>query len=211
MKFRVLAQSLAAAAALTLTSGLALADDATDAQSFVQKEHDQIVTALRNKASAAQIYGMLDQFVDYGELTRRSFGHPCPTSEPCTDIWAKLTPEQQKEASSKLKLLVQHNYKTSLLNTVDYDLNFKNAHKVEDAVKVRTEAKSKTKPRDPAVQVDYLVKCTAGKCQVIGMTTEGSDLAMNYNKQFTKMWNTPGQGYPHIIERLDAKIAKAKD
>ena len=211
MKFRALAQSIAAAAALTLTSGLAMADDASDAQSFVQKEHDQIVGALRSNASATQIYGMLDQFVDYGELTRRAFGHPCPTSDPCTDIWSKLTPEQQKEVSGKLKQLVQHNYKKSLLNTVDYDLTFKNAHKQEDAVKVRTEAKSKAKPRDPAVQVDYLVRCAGGKCQVIGMTTEGSDLALNYNKQFTKMWNTPGQGYPHIIERLDAKIAKAKD
>ena len=211
MKFRVLAQAALVALAVTAASGAALADDASDAQAFVQKQHDQIVGALRQNANAGQIYGMLDKFVDYDELTRRAFGHPCATGGACTDIWAQLKPEQQAEVSNKLKQVVQHNYKKNLLKTLDYEVAYKDPHKTDNGVKVRTEAKSKTKPRDPSVQVDYIVVCNGGSCKVVDMTTEGSDLALNYNKQFVKMWNTPGQGYPYIIERLNSKIAHASD
>src|SRR5207248_3127873 len=126
----------------------------------------------------------------------------------CTDLWGGLTADQRTEVSGLLKQLVQKNYKKSLQKTLDYEVNYKDARKLDNAVKVRTEAKNKTKPRDPAVQVDYLVTGSGNGQKVVDMVTEGSSLTKNYYDQFKRMMSTPGQGYPYIVQKLNEKIAK---
>src|SRR5580658_5813162 len=101
--------TLALALGLSIASPAAADDQA--AQSFVEKEHDQITSLLRQPPSAArdaQINHTLDTMVDYDELTHRAFGSPCPAAEPgCENHWTELKPEQQAEVTAKLKPLVQ--------------------------------------------------------------------------------------------------------
>jgi ABC-type transporter MlaC component len=202
--------TLALAASLAIASP-ALADD-PGAQTFVEKEHTQLTALLRQPASTgrdAQITQTLDTMVDYDELARRAFGAPCPASEPgCQNHWTDLTDAQKTEVTLKLKQLVEKNYKKNLSKTLDYDVTYKGSKDAGADTRIRTEAKSKLKPRDPAVQVDYVVRQASGSYRVVDVVTEGSFLTKNYYDQFHKMLTDPTKLYPHLIAKLNDKIAK---
>lgn len=202
-------------ALFSLTSGPAhaLADDG--AQGFIQREHTQLFSLLRQPASAsrdAQVNGKLGQMVDYDELARRAFGQPCHPSVPsCTNHWSKLTKEQQAEVTDLLRKLVEKNYRKNLIKTLDYEVTYKGAREVSGESKIRTEAKSKTKPRDPAFNVDYVVINVTGAHKVVDIVTEGSSLTKNYYDQFHRMLTNPAQGYAHVVKKLNEKIATKSD
>ncbi len=195
--------------ALTFSAS-ALAD--SGAQSFVQAEHVKLESLLKQPASTArdtQVTHTLDTMVDYDELARRAFGQPCPAAVPgCTNHWSELKEEQKTEVKGLLKQLVEKNYRKNLIKTLDYEITYKGTKDSGDESKIRTEAKSKLKPRDPAVQVDYVVHGAAADYHVVDIVTEGSSLTKNYYDQFHRMMTTPAQGYAHIVKKLSEKIAK---
>ncbi|HWL88883.1 MAG TPA: ABC transporter substrate-binding protein [Polyangiaceae bacterium] len=215
MKLRKFVPIVALVSALALTgfSTAASADEATDAQAFVQTQHNKIATLLRQPASGAreaQVNSALETFVDYDEVTRRAFGKPCPaTLSGCTDHWSQLTDAQKTEVRGLLKQLVEKNYRKNIAKTLDYDVSYKGAKAgaLGDS-RIRTEAQNKLKPRDPAVQVDYFVHAQTGGMKVVDIVTEGSSLTKNYYDQFHKMFTTPNQGYPYVVKKLNEKIAK---
>jgi ABC-type transporter MlaC component len=198
-----------ASVTLVLSSPAAASDDA---QSFIEHQHAKLERLLREPTSTnreAQINEALDGFVDYSELTRRAFGEPCPASVPgCDDLWTKYDDSQKDELRSLLSQLVRKSYKKNLLKTLDYDVAYHGARDSAGDTRVLTEAKSKSKPRDPAVRVDYVVKQTAEGYRVVDIITEGSSLTKNYYDQFRKKMNDPTQGYPNIVEKLRDKIAR---
>ncbi len=210
MKIRNLLQAGLVVAALTV-AGASFADDG--AQSFVQHEHAKVTELLKQPASAGrdgQINKALDGMVDYEELTRRAFGLPCPATEAgCTNHWAELSDAQKAEVTDLLKRLVEKNYRKNLIKTLDYDITFKGSKESAGDLKIRTEAKSKLKPRDPAVQVDYVVRNASTNYRIVDIVTEGSSLTKNYYDQFHKMFLNKDQGYAHIAKKLNEKIAKA--
>jgi ABC-type transporter MlaC component len=209
MRFRQATAFSMAAAALALSSSANATDDA---QSFIQQNHAKLERLLHEAATPArdaQVTQALDSFVDYDELTRRAFGEPCPVSIPgCEDLWAKYADSQKDELRDLLSQLVRKSYRKNLTKTLDYDLAYRGERVLAGDTRVLTEAKSKSKPRDPAVRVDYVVKQTAKGYRVIDIITEGSSLTKNYYDQFRKKMDNPTEGYPNIVEKLREKIAK---
>ncbi len=209
-KTRRLVSALALATCLTLASSASA--QASNAQTFVQNEQVRISTLLRQPANGprdAQITQVLDTMVDYDELARRTMGQPCPQGEEqCVNHWAELTDEQKSEVSLLLRQLVQKNYRKNLIKTLDYDITYKGARDVGGDTRIRTEAKSKLQPRDPAVQVDYVVRGGGDHYRVVDIVTEGSSLTKNYYDQFHKMMTNPAQKYAYIAQKLREKIAK---
>ena len=195
---------------LTLAASSAAAEE--DPQGFIQHQHARLDRLLRDAVSAArdaQINQALDGFVDYDELTRRAFGDPCPASVPsCENLWAGYAGGQKEELSTLLKQLVRKSYRKNLAKTLDYEVAYRGAREAAGDVRVQTEAKSKTKPRDPAVRIDYVVKQTANGYRVVDIVTEGSSLTKNYYDQFRKKMNDPSEGYDNIVLKLREKIAK---
>lgn len=201
--------TLALATSFSLASHVASADDATDAQAFIEKEHNEITALMKQNQSDEAINRALDAFVDYEEVTRRSFGEPCPPAVPgCVDHYASLSHDQKDEVQSLMRQLVQKNYRKTLRKTLDYEITYKGARPDDlGDSKVRTQAQSKSQ-RDPPVLADYLVHKQNGNLKLVGIVTEGSSLTKNYYDQFHKMFITPGQGYPHLVQKLKDKIAK---
>jgi ABC-type transporter MlaC component len=185
---------------------------ADDAQSFIQQSHAKLERLLREPSTPArdvQIGQVLDAFVDYDELTRRAFGEPCPVSIPsCDDLWAKYGDSQKEELRDLLGQLVRKSYRKNLAKTLDYEVAYRGEQDAAGDTRVLTEAKSKTKLRDPTVRVDYVVKQTPKGYRVVDIVTEGSSLTKNYYDQFRKKMNTPDEGYPNIVQKLREKIAK---
>jgi ABC-type transporter MlaC component len=185
---------------------------ADDPQNFVQQSHAKLEHLLREPSTSArdaQIGQVLDGFVDYDELTRRAFGEPCPASIPsCDDLWAKYADAQKEELKDLLGQLVRKSYRKNLVKTLDYEVAYRGERDAAGDTRVLTEAKSKSKPRDPAVRVDYVVKQTPRGYRVVDIITEGSSLTKNYYDQFLKKMNSPDEGYPNIVQKLREKIAK---
>ena len=172
-----------------------------------------MTSLLKQPASASreqQISTLLDGMIDYDELVHRSFGAPCPLGiSSCTDHWKDLTDAQKTEVTGLVKKLVQKNYKKNLSKTLEFDIAYLGSKETSGEFRVKTEAKSKAKPRDPAVQIDYIVKPNGGSYKVIDIVTEGSSLSKNYYNQFHKFLTTNGQGYPYLIQKLNTKINEA--
>lgn len=198
------------ALALSTLGGLAAADEA--AQTFVQNEHVKVTNLLKQPATAsrdAQVTQAMDGMVDYDELARRAFGQPCHPSLPgCVNHWGELSEAQRAEVSGLLKRLVEKNYRKNLTKTLDYEVTYKGTKEMGGDSKIRTEAKSKLKPRDPPVQVDYVVRGSTNGHRVVDIVTEGSSLTKNYYDQFHKMLTNPTQGYAHVVKKLNEKVAK---
>jgi ABC-type transporter MlaC component len=204
--------------ALALACGLSTTASAADEgpQGFVEKQHLRLSALLHEAPSATRdqrITHELDGLVDYDELARRTLGQPCPRSvRDCVNYFGQLSDARKTEVTSLLKQLVEKNYRKNLEKTLDYDVTYKGAKDLEGDTKIRTEAKSKSKPRDPAVQVDYVVRGDAGAYHVVDIVTEGSSLTKNYYDQFDKKFKAhPGDfdaGYAEIVKKLREKIAK---
>ncbi len=181
-------------------------------QDFIQHEHSKLERLLRETPSSGrdtQIDAALEEFVDFDELTRRAFGEPCPSAVPaCDDLWAKYTDAQKAELRDLLGQLVRKSYRKNLTKTLDYEVAYHGEREAAGDTRVLTEAKSKTKPRDPAVRVDYVVKQTSHGYRVVDIVTEGSSMTKNYYKQFRKKMDNPGEGYPNIVGKLREKIDK---
>lgn len=211
MRFRHFFSAAALALSSTLVAGGAFADvDA--AKAFVKEKHTNIKELVEKGSPTDKVKEAMGTMVDYDQLAMRTMGKPCPPSVPrCTNHWDELTPAQQSEVTGLLKNLVEKNLQKNLNKTRDFDVSYSGAKDVgENVSKIKTEAKSKVKPRDPAVQVDYVILGTGNKYRVIDIVTEGSSMTKNYYDQFHRMLTTDGQRYPYLVQKLRDKIA-AKD
>jgi ABC-type transporter MlaC component len=129
----------------------------------------------------------------------------------CTNHWDAITAEQRTEVTTLLRTLVEKNFQKNLKKTKEYDVTYLRGKDAgENLWRIKTEAKSKVKPRDPAVQVDYVVLAAGDRYRAVDIVTEGSSMTKNYYDQFHRMLTTEGQGYPYLVQKLRDKIA-AKD
>lgn len=209
--FRRSVAVVALAGSALLVAGPASAD-VDGAKGFVEREHGNIKKLVDSNAASGDVRKAIDGMVDYEELTRRTLGNPCPPAVPsCVNHWNDLSAEQRAEVTSLLKQLVEKNFEKNLVKTRDFDITYKGGKEAgTNLARVKTEAKSKLKPRDPAVQVDYVVQGD-GSYKCIDIVTEGSSMTKNYYDQFHRMLTTEGQKYPYLVQKLKDKIAQKSD
>ena len=197
-------------ALLASVPGFARADDA--ATTFVRSQQDQLRVLLKQPqtpARDAQVTAALGRLVDYDAVTRRAFGEPCPVETPaCKDHWAELSDAQKGEVAGLLRRLVEKNYRQNLGKTLDDTVTYQGASPSGGDAAVHTEATSVSKPRDPAVLIDYVVHGAPGAERVVDVVTEGSSLTKSYFDQFHRMLTNPEQGYAYIVKKLNDKLAQ---
>lgn len=195
-------RSFLAALALALTMSTAATALAQNPDEFVKTGHAQLDVLLRQPASAqrdAQIASAFDRMVDYDELVRRCF----------KQHWGELDAAKQAEVQNLLRDIVRKNYQKNLKRTLNYDVTYTGTRGQGSDVLVRTQAKSKINPRDPVVQIDYVVSGPAGgPFHVVDIVTENSSMTTNYYRDFHRFLTTDGQGYPYLVEKLKKKIAQ---
>ena len=190
----------------TITLALTLAASAPalaqTPDEFVKTGHAQLETLLKQPVSAqrdAQISATFDQLVDYSELIKRCF----------KQHWGELDAAKQAEVSDLLKEIVRRNYKKNLNRTLNYNVTYTGVRGSGNEVTVRTQAQSKVNPRDPVVQIDYVVEGPAnGPYHVVDIVAENSSTTTNYYRDFHRFLTTAGQGYPYLVQKLKDKIAR---
>jgi len=191
-----------AAVAVTITLATTATALAETPDAFVQTGHAQLDALLKQPTSAqrdAQIATTFDRMVDYDELVRRCF----------KDDWGSLNSSQQGEVKGLLQQIVQKNYRKNLKRTLDYNVSYTGTRGQGNDIIVRTEAKSRTNPREDAVRIDYVVAGpTGGPYHVVDIVTESSSLTGNYYREIHSMLTSPGKGYPYVVQKLKDKITK---
>lgn len=192
------------------TVSLAASADVVGAQSFVEREQGQIQKLVAENAPSAKVTSAIDAMVDYDAVAQRALGKPCPATIPnCTNHWDQLNDAQKKEITELFRQIVEKKYRENAQKTKNFEVTYKGSKEQgADISKIRTEAKDKTKPREPAVRVDYIIRSDSGNHKVIDLVTEGSILTKNYYDQSHKMLTTPGQGYPYLVQKLKEKVKK---
>jgi phospholipid transport system substrate-binding protein len=196
------ARTLAVAGTVFFMGATASADDAS-ALALVQAEQAKIEALLRANAGVQAQNQVIDGFVDWAEFAHRSLGQPCPPAVPqCTNQWAKLTPDQQTEMTGLLRAVLEKSYRKTISKTLDYNVTYKaiSPSPLGDS-RIRSIAKSKLNPRDPEIQVDYLVKTSC-----VDMVTEGASVTKNYYDSLNK--KITNEGYPAAVTMLQNKINK---
>lgn len=209
---RILELSWRAGVVGAVVAATTVASAREGALAFLRSEHQTLAGLLRQPASPARearVESTLSNLVDGDELARRAFGQPCPPSRPgCVNHWAALTAAQRAEVTPLLKKLVIKAERKNVLKTLDYDVDYKGEREAESQSIVHMEARSKLKPRDPPLLIDYVVASRAESWRVVDIVTEGSSRTKNYYEQFNRMLTTAGQGYPYVVAKLKENIAK---
>jgi phospholipid transport system substrate-binding protein len=187
--------------ALLLIPSLALAN-AEPAKRFVERNHDEVEKILskpRTEARDAALTAVLDGFLDYDELAKRSLGAE----------WGTKTEAQRRQFTSLLKQLVRRSYTNNLERTLKFQVRYLVAEEAEDVVVVKTEARDRKNRRAPPVSIDYRVLPQDGGFRVVDVVTDGVSLVENYRKQFTRTLKR--ESWSALIEKMERRLREGDE
>lgn len=184
--------------AVALLLGIAApAAHAANAESFIRSKHGQLTTLVvkaKTKADESKLENAFDEVLDYETLARESL----------RDYWDDRTPAERAEFQDVLTKLVRAAYRKSLKRIGNYEVEFRGGEKGAAGEVVRTVARNRQNAREEPVSIDYVVRESGGKWQIIDIVTEGSSLVGNYRSQFRRIIQK--QGFPEVLVRMKKKL-----
>lgn len=191
------AYSLLLAASLALAvSGVSA--QAPTAQAFVEQRQQLAQELLRRppgEARSRELQRVFDEMLDYGELARRSLGRH----------WSERSAEERTQFTGLLEQLVERAYQDNLQRTANFAVQVTGTEVQGDTTIVRTEARSRTNPRAPAVSIDYSLRQVGGRWRVFDIHTDGVSLVANYRSQFNRIITR--EGWAGLIARMQARVS----
>ncbi len=198
MSVRRFFQVAVLAAALGST-GTARAESAME---FVSKQH-AIITGLLQQPKSAQrdaaLSRALHRMVDYDRLTASAFGAH----------WSTFDDDQKVELRNLLRQIIEANYRKKLVQTLDYNVDYK--LKGAEAAETRVGAVAKVKEasrRIPDAHFEYLVVQTPNGPKVTDIALERASMVKVYYEQFHSMLTDDTKGYAHVVATLRKRIAQ---
>jgi len=178
---------------------------------FVLRQESELRTLLADAAPAERVTRSVDAMFDYAELARRALGKPCPPGLPdCTNHWDTLTCGQRTEITELLRRIADRKVERHLREIVGSEVSYLQSSSVLGGgiSRVDTQAKSRTRPQDPPVRVDFILMSAGNEHRIINVVTEGSSMTKNYYDQFHRMLGAPDQGYGYMVAKLEAKASR---
>jgi ABC-type transporter MlaC component len=95
--------------------------------------------------------------------------------------------------------------------TADYAVAYATPEPISpQAWRVRVEIRSARDPREPARDIDYVVRRGAVQLRVVDILTEGASLTESCKREFAKLLTDQKDGYAALLQHLkDAAVATA--
>jgi hypothetical protein len=194
------AQRRSSAPATTASAPAVAADmpDATVRAAF--SELTAILYAPPSDARDQEVAALLLRYVDFEEMTRRSFGEPCPQTG-CVDHWAELTMAERTEAIGLVQSSLTEHWTRQLARSPSYDVDIQPAVPHTQEIRVRVIAR----PRDgvgatETIDLFFLPRRTPYK--LVDVRSGSSRITHSRYKQYDHWLTSPGQGYPYLVSRL---------
>jgi phospholipid transport system substrate-binding protein len=173
------------------------------AEKYIRTKHNDVRTVLRKPDSpkrAAELTEVLGEFLDYEAIARKSLDTE----------WEKHSKAEQDQFVSLLRQLVERQYQRNMETTLDYDVKWVGSEELpSNGALVKSSARSKTKKRTPAVEIDYSMSPHASSWSVFDITTDGVSLVKNYRRQFRRIITS--EGWDGLIGRMERKLNASPD
>lgn len=180
----------------------------SDAREFVRRRLERIRAVIRDDGPPAQIAAEIDLMLGDGALVRAALGEPCPAAVPaCTNHWDALMPTQRRELSDLLRRRVAKGVEQRLRRTLADEIVFASAKDLGGGrTRIRTQTHRHTSG-DPT-QIDYVVSSVGSEHRVVDVIVEGASATKSYYEQLHRMLTDPDQGYPFVVRRMEARLAR---
>jgi phospholipid transport system substrate-binding protein len=193
----------AAATSVAPTRAESPAVDVKSAETFIRARHNRVRAVLRQPDTpkrAAQLTELLGEFLDYDMLSELSLD----------EEWKQRSPRERKQFVSLLRRLVERQYQRNMESTLKYKVTWVGSEAIDDAnALVKSSARSRTKKRQPPVDIDYSMRPDGKEWRVWDISTDGVSLVKNYKRQFRRVIRD--EGWEGLINRMEKKLNEKED
>ncbi|MBP7127524.1 ABC transporter substrate-binding protein [Myxococcota bacterium] len=150
----------------------------------------------QKEALQAEIRKVMDTFVDYEELSRRTLG----------SHWDALKPKERKEFQEEFRKMVQRSYVKRFDPGKSFTIEYGDMTTGEDgSVAVNSTIRS---GRSEA-RVDYVLQRKKGSWWAFDVVIDEVSMVRNYRKQFHDILQK--EGFAGLMDRLRKKNARAQE
>lgn len=179
---------------------LARAEEKDEILRLVQQKYDEIQEVVarhsERKAMEAGIKKVMDSFVDYSELGRKTLAQK----------WEKLSTRQQEEFVKEFKKMIQRTYVKRFDPKRKVEIEYRGgARKQEDGSFL---LKSVVRSGKSEVKVDYLFIKKGARYWAFDVIIDDVSMVKNYRKQFHTIWEK--EGFEGLLARMRRKNEKAE-
>jgi len=197
-------KSLGMLLAITLTSAASEAADGPmtllrrsqgRANELLRKEYEP--TSVEGKRVQSEIKDLVNNFLDYRELSRRSLGQH----------WDSRTRREQEEFVSVLRDLIERNYVKQLRSNLDYEVDFQKEDVAGDEATVSTVVKVRRHKRVAETEIVYKFRKVGGTWLVFDIVTDEVSMIQNYRTQFNRIISK--ESYPALLKKMRRKLGEA--
>jgi len=189
-----------AVAALTLlvaalTAAPVIAGDAADE---LQRQADRVIGVLADRSAGTverqrEVRTIVTEVFDFDEASRRTLGR----------AWADRTPEERASFKALFVDLLDRAYLRRLDGWDGQRIVVGDELLDTDRATVRAAIVARDGDRTP---MEYLMRRSDdGRWRVIDINVGGASLLGNYRAQFARLMQSGG--FPHLMEKLQAKVA----
>jgi len=196
-------------ALLSVLSGLCVAHAALAAEgpmALLRKSQLRMNDLLRHghaenspdgKRVRGEIRDMVNGFLDYRELSKRSLGAH----------WDARTKREQDEFVAVLRDLIERNYVTQLRSSLDYDVQYQKEDVNGEEATVTTLLRVAKNKRTAETQIVYKMRLVGGVWLVFDIVTEDVSLIQNYRTQFNRIITR--ESYPALLKKMRRKLGES--
>lgn len=173
---------------------------------ILKRSHTRINELLRNgydsstpkgKEVQATIKDLVNGFLDYRELGRRSLGKH----------WDARTKKEQEEFVSVLRELIERNYVKQLRSNIDYEVDYREETVTGEEATVLTVVRVEKNKRVAQTEILYKLRDVDGSWLVFDIVTDGVSLIRNYRTQFNRIINK--ESYPALLKKMQNKLEES--
>jgi phospholipid transport system substrate-binding protein len=105
-------------------------------------------------------------------------------------------------------LLVEKSLTRSCARTSDYTVTYGRITRSGRDARIRSEMRSRRDPREPSVEVDYIVRGSEDGYRVVDIVTDGASITKDYYDELHGLLRNQGPGFRALVGRLTEQIAR---
>ena len=159
--------------------------------------HGHAESSTDGKRVRGEIRDMVNGFLDYRELSKRSLGAH----------WDARTKREQDEFVAVLRDLIERNYVTQLRSSLDYDVQYQKEDVNGEEATVTTLLRVAKNKRTAETQIVYKMRLVGGVWLVFDIVTEDVSLIQNYRTQFNRIITR--ESYPALLKKMRRKLGES--
>ena len=147
----------------------------------------------------AEVRKLVGEFLDYGELARRSLSRH----------WDTLTVKQRDEFTETLRQLVERSYLKQIHGSPNYNIKYDKEEKAGNEATVDATLHTLSRGKKVDIALEYKMIGKDGKWVVYDVLTDDQSMLENYRAEFNKIISK--DGFDALIKRMKKKLEEKEE